>query len=403
MSVKNNSKLLEKQIMTNAGYDMIFLVKCALHNIKPDTEWIKNYDLHNLHKMCKFHGLTAIVYTVLESAGINSGKADALTLLETWKSEKEKALYKTVLMDIEREHIFEFMEKKGIWHVPLKGIILKELYPREEMREMSDNDIYYDKTYQKELYAFMTERGYEPSQIGTSHHEVYKKQPVYNFEMHTSVFGSKQNKIWIEYYQDIEKRFIKDKEGSYGYHFSDEDFYIQIMAHMYKHYVEGGTGIRSLVDCYVFLKKKEDSLDWDKLKKELTTFGIADFEMKIRVLSKKIFENTDKKVCHNLTEEEKEMLDYLLFSGAMGTRENKIANDLKSVECSNEKIKRKAKLKYFFKRIFPEMEFLKMNYPIAYKYKFLIPFVYIFRILKGIFIKPQKLLKEFIIVWKKKK
>lgn len=41
----------------------------------------------------------------------------------------------------------------------------------------------------------------------------------------------------MEYYSDIKNRLLSDKpEGSCGYHMSDEDFYIYIISHAYKHY-----------------------------------------------------------------------------------------------------------------------------------------------------------------------
>lgn len=34
--------------------------------------------------------------------------------------------------------------------MPLKGILLKEMYPKIGMLQMADNDILYDKQYRKE-------------------------------------------------------------------------------------------------------------------------------------------------------------------------------------------------------------------------------------------------------------
>ena len=40
-------------------------------------------------------------------------------------------------------------------------------------------------------------------------------------------------------------------------HFTDEDFYVFIVAHEYKHFADlGGTGIRNLVDRYVYLNTR---------------------------------------------------------------------------------------------------------------------------------------------------
>lgn len=43
------------------------------------------------------------------------------------------------------------MEQRGIWYLPLKGIILKEFYPSVGMRQMSDNDILFDEAFAEQV------------------------------------------------------------------------------------------------------------------------------------------------------------------------------------------------------------------------------------------------------------
>ena len=62
-----------------------------------------------------------------------------------------KAVRKNVILDVERTAIFEEFERKGIWYMPLKGSILKELYPENGMREMADNDVLYDAKNNEKL------------------------------------------------------------------------------------------------------------------------------------------------------------------------------------------------------------------------------------------------------------
>jgi hypothetical protein len=53
-----------------------------------------------------------------------------------------------------------------------------------------------------------------------------------------------------------------------------EDFYIYQMGHLYKHYSKGGSGIRSVLDTYIYLKRYEDILDRGYLDKEFEKMGI---------------------------------------------------------------------------------------------------------------------------------
>lgn len=62
-----------------------------------------------------------------------------------------------------------------------------------------------------------------------------------------------------------------------------------MMVHAFKHYNAGGTGIRSLVDVYVYLSKKAEQMDWDYIEGELEKLDIDAFEKRFRVLAKKVF------------------------------------------------------------------------------------------------------------------
>ena len=71
--------------------------------------------------------------------------------------------------------------------------------------------------------------------------------------MHRALFGPGREEKLYEYYKDDEKRLLGD---GYEKHLSPEDFYLYVAAREYKHYSVGGTGLRSLVDTYVYLQKE---------------------------------------------------------------------------------------------------------------------------------------------------
>ena len=99
-------------------YDMIYLASCGVNGTAPDKEYIGGIDIAQLYKLCRTHLLEALVGTVLKQAGA--------ILPEDWNQRISKAVRKNILLDTERKKLFAFMEKAGIWHLPLKGIILKD-------------------------------------------------------------------------------------------------------------------------------------------------------------------------------------------------------------------------------------------------------------------------------------
>lgn len=155
--------------------------------------------------------------------------------------------------------------------MPLKGAILKELYPRQEMRQMADNDILFDAEYKAAVKDYFVREGYEVISYAKGNHDVYEKEPVYNFEMHTSLFGKAHNEVWAEYYKDIQSKLDK-RDHHFQYSFTDEDFYIYFIVHAFKHFDGCGTGIRYFVDSYVYQNAK--NLNWSYIEGELDKLGV---------------------------------------------------------------------------------------------------------------------------------
>lgn len=373
------------------AYDMIYISSCAINGIKPNQSRVNSMDLDSLYKICKYHSLISLVCMGLELSNIDIPK--------NWIEDKARTIRKVMLLDIERENILKFCEDNHIWYMPLKGVILKDLYPKMGMRQMADNDILYDKMYQQKLSRYFVNNGYIIETIGKGSHDVYLKNPIYNYEMHTSLYDADYNSTWVDYYSNVKDRLIKDNNNSYGYHFTDDDFYIYITTHEYKHYSLGGTGLRSLIDCYVYNQAKKDTLNWSYIETEFKKLGIYDFEQNTKNLSYKIFSNPNFDI-KTLSQKERKMLDYVLFSGTYGTKDNVINNKLRKIQPNNE-ISVNTKLKYYWYRLFPPIKSMETYYPFFGRHKILLPFGYIYRLVVKGFIKRKEVSLEFKTVFKK--
>jgi len=142
------------------------------------------------------------------------------------------------------------------------------------------------------MKLIMLSHSYTAEHYGVGNHDVYMKPPVLNFELHTSLFGSAHAEPLYKYYADTKRLLIKDEGNNYGYHFSDEDFYVYMTAHEWKHYSGSGTGIRSLLDCYVYCKIKGENLNRNYITEQCRQLEITDFEKERRALAVKIFPRT---------------------------------------------------------------------------------------------------------------
>lgn len=368
---------------------LLYLMRCALQNKIPEP--IPKLDYDALYRLSRFHSVVAMVAMAMESGGLLSETYTSIECIKQWKEAKGKAVRKNILLDAEREEIFRFFDKEGIWHLPLKGAILKDMYPKMGMRQMADNDILFDCAYQSQVKNFMESRGYEVISFAQGNHDAYHKQPIYNFELHTSLFDEKFHvKKWSEYYQDIKQRLIRNAEDSWCYHFTDEDFYVYFLLHGYKHYSGGGTGIRFLSDIFVFLSKKNETLNWSYVEKELKVLEIYDFETKIRKLALKLF--GDK--AYSLMGEEQELLDYLIGAGTYGTINNYVEKSLKKLQGTEGPITVWTKVRYTLNRLFPNVAHMKQYSTFCRKHPWSIPFFWMYRLYKAVTVRKKDIIQE---------
>ena len=149
----------------------------------------------------------------------------------------------------------------------------------------------------------------------------------------------------------------------------------------YLHYSSGGTGLRSLLDAYVFLGRFSNKLDREYISEELKKLGAADYENMRTYIALTLFRYG------GLNLEDKKILDYYIFSGAYGTVRNTISNGIGQKNHGS-------KLHYVWGRLFPGMGWLKEYYPFFYRHRIFLPLLFPFRIIKGIFLHRDKLRYE---------
>ena len=335
----------------------ISLASSAVNQTLPSEDVLKNADFEELYQLAVSHQMTAIIGDALNSAGISNGK---------FARERIKSITMALQYDVEREQIQNELERAEIWYLPLKGVIMQGYYPKTGLRQMCDNDILFDPSRADDVRKIMESCGYETIRFGKLHQDDYQKGPFLHFEMHRRLFSALSDDKVCSYYKNAERIL---KGSGWQKHLTNEDFYIYMIAHEYRHYEWEGTGLRPLLDTYVFLKKFEEVLDWKYINAEFRKMGTADFEKANRNLCFKVFSEgrTD-----TLTESEQEFLLSLVSFGAYGTKEHKIENQ----------VAKHGVLRYIFHRTFLSMSEIEQIYPFFYKNKVFLPVLPLVRLFR---------------------
>ena len=355
---------------------MVWLVSCAVNEEKPDSERIKTMELRGVLDQSQRHMLSAAVAFALE---------EAIPLPYAFDQVKKNAIRRLALFEVGRAAITSELEKAGIQYLPLKGILIKDDYPKSSMREMTDNDILVDSSRIDEVVQIMKRLGYSGGEYQKDHDVVFTKPPSLVFEMHNRLF---ENPLFNSYYQSVWEKAIPIQGTQCGFQMTDKDFYLYLICHMYKHYIYMGIGLRSLLDVYVFYKSHCGTLDRAYLDEELKKLKLTDFERDVRILADKAFTGSA------LSQREQAELERFADAGVLGTEERALQSDISKYYQKDGG--KKSVLNYYFRRAFVLSEKdLEKHFPFFYRHKILLPALPFYRLTKGVIKHPKHLVSEY--------
>ncbi len=317
-------------------------------------------DPKTLCALAKRHSVMNLLYAAVK--GDDRFPAPLLAALER---ELFATAHQQLLQEEAAAALFARLRAEGIPFLPMKGIVMRPLYPAPELRVSCDVDVLYDKRHRRRLDALMRELGYV-CEASDPNHDEYHKPPCIAIEMHRNLLTD--FKTVDRYYADIWTRLTPVGEGEYR--MSDEDFYIYQTVHTMKHFIGGGTGIRSVLDTFIYLQKKP-SLDRVYLERELEKLGLLSFHCQIERLARVWFGGEE------MPDELLPISEYILGSGTYGLATQKAANQTART--------RGGKIGYLFSRAFPSYRFMAEKHPSLRRVPILLPFFWVARLFRALF------------------
>ena len=210
--------------------------------------------------------------------------------------------------DYLREKLYQAFNAHQIKFAPIKGLVLRDLYPKPDMRTSCDVDFLYQPTQKQMVEKVLVDFGFNKVSENINHGEW--TSGIVTVENHHALFDHDDR--FAEYYNDVWSKLIVKDQSEYT--FTQEDFYVYFIVHSAKHFLSGGFGVRTILDIYLYNKKIQ--LDKEKTCKELEILGLKTFEKQVLALAEYWFDNAPSN--EQLVELEK----YVLASGTYGTVTN---------------------------------------------------------------------------------
>ncbi len=297
---------------------------------------------------------------------LNLPESDGLAKCRT---ATKQAIFRYMRLDHTYGQICDALEKAQIPFVPLKGSVLRNYYPEAWMRTSCDIDILVQETNLEAAVKALTE-SLQFTQTEIGNHDVSLFSPTgVHLELHYAMVADAEE---IQKCNDVLSRIWKDatpvQVGAFCHRMSDGMFYFYHIAHMAKHIVNGGCGVRPFLDLWVMNRRV--GLNANQCAQLLEEGGLYAFAQVAEKLSEAWFSEMP---CDSMTEQ---MARYILGGGVYGTMENQVAMQQQ---------KQGGKLRYTLSKIILPYETIKFHYPVLQKHKWLTPCYQVVRWFKLLF------------------
>ncbi len=349
---------------------LIVLVKSALDGEKRSIP--ENADLSRLCDMAHRHAVLPMFYYGALVCGIDKNlpemqRAFRVTCQLILLGEQQKTAF---------SELFERLEKEQIPYLPLKGIHLKDLYPKVEMRAMSDGDILIHEEDYPRIAPVMKELGYAP--VVESDHEYVWQRGQVHIELHRRLIPS-YNKDYYAYFKDGWNH-ARQIEGRWEYRMTPEDEFVYLFIHFAKHYRDSGIGIKHLTDLFVY--RRAIPLSEELVREKLEALQVLDFYDNVMKTLSFWFEDAKG------DDKTRFISSFIFFSGVYGTFQTQLLSQSLKKSRAKKGVNG-ARFHMLFRAVFPPLKQMVGHYPVLARAAFLLPVFWIWRLMTRLFSKRK--------------
>ena len=351
--------------MTQLADYTICLIRSAMQET-PAPAIPEGITVKALFDFSRTHSLEALVGRALSPLLAGSSEA----VWQQWRSRMDLLLSQSIIQLQERDDLIRLLTEAGICLMPIKGCWLKELYPDINDRQMCDLDMLIHPEDAAAAEAVLLQAGYRREDT-CLHHISYFKPPNTALELHTRLLSPEE--VHSGYFEDPWEKAEPVPGFPRLFRLRAEDEYLFYLVHLYKHLYNGGTGIRSILDQFIF-SRSFPNMDREYLEQELNTLGLAELARQVQTLSRCWFETGGK-----IPESLQPLAQILFRAGTYGNPEVQASYRMEQVRKKHRNPVIRV-LAYCLPRIFCPLSVMQRSYPILNRLPVLLPVFWVVRI-----------------------
>ncbi len=335
---------------------LLALVRATLCN-RPLTESeraaVTEDELPALYALANKHDIANLVGMGISQSGLSFPASEAARRIG---GETAKALYRYERLRYELDTLCAALEAAEIPFIPLKGSILRDYYPAPWMRTSCDIDVLVhveDVTRAGDVLVMSCDY----KCMGKGSHDVPFSTPSGNhIELHYDLIEESIDADSRRVLSGIWEDVTPAPGATYRSVMSDAMFYFYHIAHMAKHFQNGGCGMRPFFDLWIL--DRLEGVDHASRDALLAAGGLLRFAEAARSLSRVWLDGNEP------DDRTEQMKAYILSGGVYGTQKNRVAVQQQ---------RKGGKLRYLCSKVFIPYEVIKFQYPVLERHRWLTP------------------------------
>lgn len=342
-------------------YSRLFaLLRAGVCGEKSNLEGIEHDEIQRLLLLAKKHDVTYCVAKAIMDSHVFSEES---SLGHSCKETIYMNVVRIFRIEDTLKRVKRVLNNACIPFVPLKGAVIRTLYPDKMMRASCDIDVLVKEENLDQAIRALMDEGFSTDNI-RSNHDVSLFYNHTHLELHFNICESMDDidillaRVWDHVEPVSQYEYVETPDYLVFHH----------IAHMKYHFVKGGCGIRPFLDLYVL--RKLNYYHEDTLISLLSAVGLQKFYDSILRLLQVWFEG--KPHCEFTLKFE----EYILNGGVYGNVDNRLA--IKSSSNAS-------RIKTAFPCVFPSFESMCILFPQLEGKKLLLPFYYARRIVSKAF------------------
>lgn len=349
------------------------LLRSEIAGTPLDAQVVSMLDGERIEWLCRIaskYDFSEALFVALKRCGAISPHDEIYTRLE---GEEELCYFRVKRLENAYRDISRTLSLAGIRHIPLKGAVLRELYPSPLMRQSADIDVLVEeKNLNAAISALTGTLGYKAGKREFHDVSLYTADGMH-LELHYNI---KENDGALDAVLDRAWEYAIENDG-YEYRFSREFSLFHILTHLVYHFVNGGCGIKPFSDMWLYEKKI--GYDREAFLTLCRESGLEEFYYNVENLTRVWFDGEKH------TPLTYKMEAHVIHNAICGAAE-------KSVVLTQSK--RGGRVRYILSRIFMPYRSLSIRYPVLKKCPILLPIFEVVRWFSLLFGDKKRVMRE---------